>query len=88
MNLTCDQQRHFSFYSCVVAFVLFLSDFIYFYFTCVSVCLHVYLCVICIQFLQRPEKGVRSSETGVTTGCEHVGARRKAWVFWRPERAL
>lgn len=50
----------------------FFLDFIYFYFTHVSVSLHVYLFTIRLQFLQRPEEDIRFPDTEVTIGCERV----------------
>lgn len=32
-------------------------------------CFHVRLCTTCIQYLQRPDEGVRLPRTGVTDGC-------------------
>lgn len=41
--------------------VLFILNFVYAY---------VCICAMCVQYLRRPEEGVRSSKTGFTGGCE------------------
>jgi hypothetical protein len=43
---------------------------IYLYFMCMSVCLHVCLCIIWVQCPRSPEEGIMSFGTGVTTDCE------------------
>lgn len=42
----------------------------HFNYMCMGVLLHVCLCATCVQCPQRPEEGVRSSETGGTEGWE------------------
>lgn len=35
-----------------------------------DICLHVCLCIVCMQCLQSPAKGVRSPGTGLTNECD------------------
>lgn len=61
--------------SCV--FVVVLSWFcfffffkFYFYFMRMGACLQVCLCATCMQYLWRPQEGIKYPGTGVTVGCE------------------
>ena len=48
------------------------KHFLQFYFICVGIYLHVYMCTMCMQCLRRPEESIRTPEpgAGVTDGCE------------------
>jgi hypothetical protein len=49
---------------------------VYFHCICMDICLNVYLCKTCVQYPERPEKGVASSGTGATEAVScPMGAR-------------
>lgn len=52
----------------ILSFIKFI-DF-YFYFVGKHDCQHVYLCTIRMQRPQRPDEGVKSNGTGVSSSCE------------------
>lgn len=63
-------------------FFVFFFRFTYFYFMGMSIHLHGVLCILCMQFPQRPEGGVLDSlEPELQTlVSSHAGAGNPSWV--------
>jgi hypothetical protein len=53
----------------IVSFSFLFLRLTYFYFMCMYVLPSGMPVTMCVHCLQRPEEGLRSSETGVTGGC-------------------
>lgn len=56
---------------------VFLKTYLFLLFVYKRFCLRVYLCTVCVQCPQRPEAGIRSSDS-----CgHHEGAGNRAWIL-------